>query len=1070
MLPNQITKGLVVYVENNPNRFGTLTGRTRQTLAFFAEVNWGVQRDYVDIRHLVLHNPEAVGDLDYEIANHRYGTIQDLRRRMTYEKLRGLLTNVFYSMRTAEIDFYPHQFKPVLRFVESATNRLLIADEVGLGKTIEAGLIWTEWQAREKARRLLIVCPPSLEPKWIRELQERFQINAEKADADDLLSMYDRFRNRPGISFALVGSYTSLRPYMTEMAYIREDEEVQRQKISSRAKLLKALRALEDEEFMPGATPAGQKFFDMVVFDEAHWMRNTGTSTYEMGEILSWAAKAVVCLSATPVHNKSRDLYALLRLIDPDVFRDQFVFEQLRDSNLPFIQFQNLLSQPRWRIDDVKRETENLPESTWKEKIKGILNEFQDTPEKRVELRHVAEKLNLLGNFINRTRKRDVIENRVIRQPVTLQVRFTPEEGALYEAVLEQVRVHVRRSGDRLTSFHLISPALQMASCLPVVADDFKNGRWGSLEPREQQASEWSDELFPAETFERPQVLQQQLLQYNFTENDSKYERLRGVIRAIEQQEEIQSDAGERIKIQKGDKIIIFAFFKQTIAYLSRRFKQDGIKAIDLTGDITDREQRDEILRKFESDENRILICSEIGAEGVDLQFARILINYDLPWNPMRVEQRIGRIDRIGQKSDRIIIINFQILDTIDGRIYEHLYRKIGIFEHSIGALEGILGDAAQKLYEEILSKNLTPEQIDQRAEQTADAVSAQARLQSDLENSAENLYAFQDILNQQIEDGRRLERFIKPEELEAHFIDFLDKRYGQQDACEMIRDNPFPRCFLLKISFRAKSDFETFCSAQDYAWPEGIDASLGYSRITFDPKVHEEFKHRDRKLVLINHLHPVIRWISKENEGENEKWGRLSAVKIRAVMKPAIDGEAAQYLLQPGKYLYLIVRTAFRGITNREQFQYNVMKLENGVLLRGTEAEWVVNQLINQGENLFPQPIEGLAEAIATIRHDSDQEIAKAQKAFQEDQNTKYQIRKDQADRFFSRKIGIQRQRIQTAEMTGRKGAAGFRAILERLEQEREEQARKLKAKIDNLEFKFSEVAGGYVEVFSDE
>jgi SNF2 family DNA or RNA helicase len=1069
MLPEKIEQGLVVYVANNPNRFGTLTGRKRETLALFAEVNWGTQREYVDVNHLQVHNPEAIGDLDYEIKNHRYGTIQDLRRRMTYEKLRGLLTNVFYSMRTAEIDFYPHQFKPVLRFVESATNRLLIADEVGLGKTIEAGLIWTEWQAREKARRLLIVCPPSLEPKWIRELQERFQINAEKADADDLLTKYDQFRNRPGISFALVGSYTSLRPYMTEMSYIRDDE-VQKPKVSNRAKLLRTLRAREDEELMPGAVPAGQKFFDMVVFDEAHWMRNTGTSTYEMGEILSWAAKAVVCLSATPVHNKSRDLYALLRLIDPDVFRDQYVFEQLRDHNLPFIQLQNLLSQSRWNVEDVKKEAKNLPDSVWKTKIDSILSDFQDTPEKRVELRHIAEKLNLMGNFINRTRKRDVIENRVIRQPKTLQVTMTPEEAALYEAVLEQVRAHVRRSGDRLTSFHLISPALQMASCLPVVADDFKNGRWGSLEPREQQAAEWSDELFPNETYEQPQVLQHHLLQYDFAKHDSKYAKLRAIIEAIEKEEELVSDSGEAVAIKKGDKIIIFAFFKQTIAYLSRQLNRDEIKAIQLTGDTTNRDERDEILRKFESDDNRVLICSEIGAEGVDLQFARVLINYDLPWNPMRVEQRIGRIDRIGQKSNKIVIINFQIMDTIDGRIYEHLYRKIGIFEHSIGALEGILGDAAQKLYEEIFRNNLSPHEVEQRAKQTADAVKAQARLQNDLENSAENLYAFQDILNQQIEDGRRLERFIKPEELESHFIDFLDKRYGQQDACEMIPDNPFPRCFLLKISFRAKSDFETFCTTQDYAWPEGIDAGLGYSRITFDPKVHEKFKHEDRKLFLINHLHPVIRWIGKENEGENERWGRLSALKLGFVMAKAEDGEQVRFLYEPGRYIYLVVRTAFRGITNREQFQYNVMNLDTGCLIRGTDAEGLINSLVNQGESLFPEKVEGLAEAIESIRDDSAAQIGKAQQSFQDDQNIKYQIRKDQADRFFGRKKAIQRQRIQTAEMTGSKGAAGFRAILHRLEQEHQEQARKLKAKIDNLEFKFSEVAGGYFEVAQSE
>ena len=141
---------------------------------------------------------------------------------MTFEKLRGMLTDVFYSMKTSEIDFYPHQFKPVLRFIESATNRLLIADEVGLGKTIEAGLIWTEWQAREKAKRLLVVCPPTLVPKWLRELQDRFQFAAEATDASHLCDLFERFTRRgPSVSFVLVTSYHALRPFRKDRPHLQ---------------------------------------------------------------------------------------------------------------------------------------------------------------------------------------------------------------------------------------------------------------------------------------------------------------------------------------------------------------------------------------------------------------------------------------------------------------------------------------------------------------------------------------------------------------------------------------------------------------------------------------------------------------------------------------------------------------------------------------------------------------------------------------------------------------------------------------------------------------------------------
>jgi SNF2 family DNA or RNA helicase len=116
-------------------------------------------------------------------------------------------------MSASQIDFYPHQFKPVLRFIDSPTNRLLLADEVGLGKTIEAGLIWTEWQARQDARRLLIICPPSLCPKWERELVDRFQLPARVLTIDDLATLQERYVSHGRkLNFVGICSYQTLSP------------------------------------------------------------------------------------------------------------------------------------------------------------------------------------------------------------------------------------------------------------------------------------------------------------------------------------------------------------------------------------------------------------------------------------------------------------------------------------------------------------------------------------------------------------------------------------------------------------------------------------------------------------------------------------------------------------------------------------------------------------------------------------------------------------------------------------------------------------------------------------------
>lgn len=1053
-----ITIGKAVAHKANPGRLGVLTGRTLQAMFLMAEVDWGSQCEFVDISQLAVRDPKAGQSTDAEIQAGRYGTIDDFRRRITFEKLRGLLTDVFYSMKTSEIDFYAHQFKPVLRFIESATNRLLIADEVGLGKTIEAGLIWTEWQARQKARRLLVVCPPMLCPKWLRELQDRFQLAAEATDAKHLLELLDRFdRKGPGLSFVLVTSYPSLRPFRTERAQLqelrdaaREDANAQDNRLSPRVRLLHRLREWE----------AAEPFLDMVVFDEAHTMKNTGSASYLAGEIFSASAGATVCLSATPIHNVSRDLYALLRLIDPEVFRDERGFDDLRRQNLPVVQLQNALIASSWQPADIQPLIDRLHSTDARQKLQEAMLKFDGAPRSRVEVRHMVERMNLLGNFINRTRKRDVIENRVIRQPVTFPVTLTSEEAAFYKAVLALVRNEVRRRGDRVTSFHLIHPALRMSSSLPVVADMVREGKWGGFDELEQLADDFEAE-FDLENeggLPSPEELRR-LADFNFEQHDSKYVALRDALRLITANAKLRSDKGVEVTISSSDKIIIFAFFKSTIAYVQRRLEADGFRTVAVTGDIKDRYERDRILQKFASDENRILLCSEIGAEGVDLQFARVVVNYDLPWNPMRVEQRIGRIDRIGQQSPNIIIINFHVRDTIDGSIFSHLYAKIGVFEHTIGALEGILGEEIAKLTSQIFREDLTPKQISERAEQTADAVCQRAALEEQLESSTGALIAFQDLLSDQIGESQRLGRFIKPSELRLHAEDFFASKYKGGDACLLAWDNPAPDCLELKLSFRAISEFELFCQLQDYGWPDGFSRTSRSVSLTFDPTVHQRFKRQFRQLVLVTHLHPFFRWITKQNEQANNDWHKVSAVRVRADEFPS------------GRYFYLVYRMTLEGITRRDAFHYAVKHLPTNEVQIGTRAESLLNVALDRGESAFLREAADQSADLEQLRAALADELKSSQRMFREDQAQKLDIRRQQVSSHFNRRIEAQRRRIATAEQgsaDAKRGLAGFRRQLANLEAEREHQLEKLREKSAGLKEAFSEVACGLIEVLT--
>ncbi len=1062
MEENDIAPKIPVYHRNNPSRIGWLTGQMRQLMCLMAQVNWGSGTEFVDISQLVAVDSCQPPSMQRDVREGQYGTIHDLRRRVTFEKLKGTLTDVFYSMKTSEIEFYPHQFKPVLRFIESATNRLLIADEVGLGKTIEAGLIWTEWQAREKARRLLVVCPPTLVPKWVRELQDRFHLPAEKVDAQQLLDLYAQFENRPSLSFVRVASYQALRPYKLDRDVLKqlnneadEIEQSRLQKSSKRVELLDRIRKQADSVTKYSA----EKFLNMVIFDEAHSMRNTASATNVLGGILSAAAGAMVCLSATPIHNQNRDLFALLRLIDPDVFPDEHVFDELCARNLSVVRLQNALAASNTQIDEIHRLVDDLTSAQDQERMAAALNDFDPSPRGWVELRHQAERLNVLNNFVNRTRKRDVIENRVLRQPVTIPVTLKPEESAFYKAVLDLVRREVRRNGGDVTSFHLIHPALRMSSSIPALAAEVREGRWGGFEEIEYLAEEDPEGLESERELDLPtEDLVSGLSTYDFEGNDSKYSALREVIRLIESRRLSQDDNENDLRLSEREKIIVFAFFKSTIAYLKRRLEADGIRTVAVTGDISDQNERDRLLSQFAEDENQVLLCSEIGAEGVDLQFARILVNYDLPWNPMRVEQRIGRIDRIGQQAPSIVIINFYVEDSIDGRIYTHLHKKIGVFERSIGALEGILGEGVAKLTAELFSKELTSEQLSEQADQTIRAIETRAREMEQIESSTGALVAFQDLLSEKIGESQRLGRYLKPDELRLHLQDFFASRYQGTEACQLFPDNPASECMECKFSFRALMDFENYCQEQELAWPDGFDRTARRAQITFDPTIHEKNRRRHPRLILVTHLHPFFRWITKENLATNNTWHKVSAIRINTDR------------FDPGRYFYLIYRMTFDGITRKDAFLYGVMQVGTDLLFTGDRAEELVGLALDRGESLFPQQTPDLSGMLEKLQRALDVELTRELRTFRDDQSQKMNIRLQQTGSHFDRLISDQKKRIETSVTRNVRqgGLQGFLARLQNLERMRDEQLTKIEEKAANLTESFDEVACGLIDVQS--
>jgi ATP-dependent helicase HepA len=375
---------------------------------------------------------------------------------LTASLIRNPSISSLYSLNSAKIDFIPHQFRPVLKFIKSDRPRLLIADGVGVGKTIEAGLILRELEARRNIESILIICPRPLvsEKKWESEMK---RFNEEFiALKGDLLCYCIKETDMEG---EWPDKYKKcIIPYS-----LFDEGSVFG---SNRGKTKKlGLMNIEPPKF------------DLVIVDEAHHIRNTATYTYKAVEQFVDAAEAVVFLSATPVQLAQDDLFVLLNLLRPDLIIDKNTFYDMSEPN-------NFINAAAIRVRSQKANWQKEAAeqicyacaTSWGRKmfqnnpvvrdIFGVLAENDITVEQRVELISNIENLHTFSNLISRTRRRDIGEF-TIRKPITVTVDFTKEQQVIYENVLAIVHdilstIHCTEN----TKFMMTTIRRQIASCL----------------------------------------------------------------------------------------------------------------------------------------------------------------------------------------------------------------------------------------------------------------------------------------------------------------------------------------------------------------------------------------------------------------------------------------------------------------------------------------------------------------------------------------------------------------------------------------------------------------------------
>lgn len=609
------------------------------------------------------------------------------------------------ALMNAQVDLHPHQIDAALFALKHPLHEgVMLADEVGLGKTIEAGLTLCQLWA-ERRRRLLVVCPASLRKQWQEELYEKFALPGVIAEGS----------LPPFADGVLIMSYEFARKY---------------------AALLQAAD------------------WDCVVLDEAHKLRNAYKDSNKIGQALriAFAGKKKLLLTATPLQNSLMELYGLSLFLDPYLFGDAKQF----------------------RRDFITQKNSD------------------------------ALRLRLRG-FVQRTLRRDIREYVSFTQRHALTQQFTPrdDEHALYQNVstfLQRENAYaLPRRQRHLTGMILrkllASSPFAVLGTLEVMRSRLRALQQGAQEdallalfPDEDvydSAEEWEEAEEPPESPDAKRLAEEITLLEGFIAQaqrlcsgaDSKAQALL---------EALQTGFARMAELEAKQKAIIFTESTRTQQHLAAFLQENGYKgqvvlfngtnngaaarAIyeawqvnpanrnRITGAVS-ADKRAALIDRFRHDA-QIMIATEAAAEGVNLQFCSLLINYDLPWNPQRVEQRIGRCHRYGQESD-VVVINFlNRRNEADKRILELLTEKFQLFSGLFGASNDILGRVEnadldfEKRVAQIFDNCRTPQEIDRAFDQ----------LQADLEEAisarlAQTEATMHDALDQDVIERLNLSR-----------------------------------------------------------------------------------------------------------------------------------------------------------------------------------------------------------------------------------------------------------------------------------------------------------------------
>jgi superfamily II DNA or RNA helicase len=921
-------KGTDVRRIDNPGRQGATTGQVRQRgqVSYYG-VRWrDGSNDYVAEDQLETLDTALSDDPYAVLESGQLGRAEDLRRSLTHVHLSSRLANLVYSMGVTNTDFLPYQYKPLLTLLESPANGLLIADEVGLGKTIEAGIIWTELRAREDMRRLLIVCPAMLREKWRDELKLRFGIDAAIVTAATLAD--ELRRSSPvGPSKAWIASYQALRPPKTW----RPGAEAASKRPSSRTVLANLLDESSSED----------PLVDLVIFDEAHYMRNFDSAAHTLGEMLRDVSHHRVLLSATPINLANDDLYHLLRLCDPEHFQYRSNFKEMLAANRPLVLARDASLRRNSATDEIMTHVREAAASDLlrqSRQLAAIMDsppteEDLKSPEYRAELAASLERVNLLAHVVTRTRKRDIQIERPRREVTPERVPMTDAERRFYTYVTEVTREFAWKRGIS-DGFLLTTPQRQVCSCPAAFARAWMGGDQSLVDDMADHVMEESEESEDEREYEDISSSLKEFLLANrprdidvgeLERSDSKLNRLLEVLKGY---------FGEHPE----EKVILFTSFRGTAQYLTAQLKGAGMRSTLLLGNM--RESKQDLINEFrDRPELRVLVSTEVAAEGVDLQFSRLLINYDLPWNPMRVEQRIGRIDRLGQKAKVIYVWNLFYQDTIDERILGRLLTRLKIFEEALGEPEPIIGETIQRLEYRLLTSRLTAAEEETEIERARQALENVRIRQEELEKNAAQMIAHGGLVLDRIDAARELARRVTESDLIVYVRDFLSRHAPGHQFVQLSEHDQFS----IQLPNNVAVELDEYCRRTGVVGQTRLGPELVKCRF-----VNNVTATNNRAWEPIHQFHPLIRYISDKLSRLDEAFYPVVAVLLESHSQTSVPA---------GDYMFAIRRWTFKGVKEEEWLQSAVCSIETREMLSDEHGETLVNMARLQGRDWLEAP-----------------------------------------------------------------------------------------------------------------